>query len=373
MPQLDGLRAFAVAAVLLHHLFPIVQPVVGGFGGLLGVKLFFVLSGFLITRILLQARSSSTGRGSWQLAQQFYIRRCLRIFPLYYFVIAFALLVGVPEVRDEFWWLVTYTFNFRVATLGTWPGNIAHFWSLAVEEQFYLVWPWVILLLPLRAFVPLTVAMILLGPAYRLLAYAWGLNDIAFYAVTFSSLDALGCGALLAILSGGDDAMTARVRRSCRLYVLPIGLTLIAALHVIRAVSTIGHALHPIFLDTAVALVCTWLVSSASGGFAGPLGHLLNARPLRYCGRIAYGTYVYHLLLPGPIYELGVWLGVAWQSHGYLHGVVSTVATFIVASLSWRLMERPINALKDRFAYEHRAPVAGLPNTAAHKVALGAT
>jgi len=353
MPQLDSVRAFAVSVVLIHHLFPAVQTVVGGIGGLFGVKLFFVLSGFLITRILLDGRTAAAAVGRWQVARLFYVRRTLRIFPLYYFVIAAGLLIGLPEVREFVWSLLTYTFNFRVASTGEWPANVSHFWTLAVEEQFYLVWPWVILLLPSRWLVPTAVAIILLGPAYRLLALALGFNGVAFYAVTFSSLDALGGGALLAILSNRSDAVF-QVQRACRLFLLPAGLGAFAVLQLAQGSSSLGLVLYLVFLDTAIALISVWLVSSASAGFTGAIGRLFDLRPLRYCGRISYGLYVYHLLLYGPIHELGAWLGIAWQSGGYFHGAMSVIATLIVASLSWHLMERPINALKERFTYRQR-------------------
>ena len=355
MPQLDALRAFAVSAVLIHHLFPMAHAVIGGLGGFIGVKLFFVLSGFLITRILLDGRTAAAAVGPWRVARQFYIRRSLRIFPLYYFVIALGLLVGLPAVREELWWLVTYTFNFRVALTGSWPRDISHFWTLAVEEQFYLVWPWVILLLPRRCLAPVTIAIILIGPAYRLLALQLGFNGVAFYAATFSSFDALGGGALLAILSGANAS--AGVQRVCRSYLLPIGLALFAILQLGDKLSVLGHSLYLVFIDSAIVLVSVWLISGAASGFTGIVGRVLDFGPLRYCGRISYGLYVYHLLLYDIVYDLGVSLGATWQYGGYFAGAVALVATLIVAALSWHLMERPINGLKDRFTCKNPAAI----------------
>src|SRR5262245_34285697 len=276
MPQLDAVRALAVGVVLVHHLFPMVRSVLGGLGGFIGVKLFFVLSGFLITQILLEGRTAVAAAGPWHVARQFYVRRTLRIFPLYYFVIAMALLAGLPEVRQQIWWLLTYTFNFQIASTGMWPANISHFWTLAVEEQFYLVWPWLILLLPSSWLVSMTVAVVVLGPAYRILALALGFNGGAFYAATFSSLDALGAGALLAILSGHSAALTDRTRHLCRAYALPIGLGAFVGLQLIQGVSSFGNALYLVFFDTAIALVSVWLVSGASTGFTKFAGWLFE-------------------------------------------------------------------------------------------------
>src|SRR6266849_732607 len=155
-PQLDGIRTLAVSAVFLQH-FVGFQNLPGILGvipwGQLGVKLFFVLSGFLITGVLLRSRDAveQAGVSNWFAARQFYVRRFLRIFPLYYFVIAICVLLNIPPVREILVWLLTYTLNIYASLRGQW-GNldlyVAHFWSLAVEEQFYIVWPWFLLFAP---------------------------------------------------------------------------------------------------------------------------------------------------------------------------------------------------------------------------------
>ena len=137
MPQLDSLRAVAVAAVIVHHYIP------GGWGpgADIGVKLFFTLSGFLITGLLMRSRRACIdGRQTLRGAiGRFYTRRFLRIFPLYYLVIAIALVAGIPPTRDILGSLLSYTLNIHMARQGWYEANFAHFWSLAVEEQFYLV------------------------------------------------------------------------------------------------------------------------------------------------------------------------------------------------------------------------------------------
>ena len=347
-PQLDSLRAFAVSAVLIHHFFPVVHWLIGGLAGFFGVKLFFVLSGFLITRILLEGRTEAEAVGMLRVARQFYIRRTLRIFPLYYFAIAAGLLLGLSPIREELWWLVTYSFNFRIALTGVFPESISHFWTLAVEEQFYLVWPWFILLLPSRRLVPVTVAIIAIGPLYRILALTAGFGGGAFYATPFSSLDALGGGALLAMLSTGSEAR-ASVRKY-RPYVLAAGLALFAIVQLIAGLSSVGHALYLVFIDSAVVLVSVWLVSYANDGFTGTAGYLFDSRWVQYVGRISYGLYVYHLLLFIPVFDFGRSIGIGWQTGDYLHGAASVIVTLVVASISWHLLERPINALKDSVA-----------------------
>lgn len=357
MPQLDGLRAIAVGVVLVHHLLKpqllpsLLSPVPWGFAG---VRLFFVLSGFLITGILLRARADSDRLGVNRLwvIRQFYARRFLRIFPLYYFVIFGAAIVNLPPVREEFWWLVSYLFNIRIALLGWFPENVAHFWSLAVEEQFYLLWPWLVLFAPRRLLFLLSLAMVTLGPLSRALALAIGLYGPALSVLTPSCFDALGLGAALAIASGGGPAPRDLVAKLTRL-ALPIGLLIVVVLDVLNGLNTWRYAghLHVVFYDTATALVFCWLVAMASTGFSGITGRFLRFGPVAYCGHIAYGIYVYHLLLAQPLYQVGVWLGLGWQWGDYPFFVTASLLTVAVAALSWHLMESPLNELKRHFPY----------------------
>jgi peptidoglycan/LPS O-acetylase OafA/YrhL len=202
MPQLDGLRAFAVGAVLIHHFF---QP--GRIGGvdlaLLGVWLFFVLSGFLITGILLRSRDQVdySGYPSGFVLRQFYIRRFLRIFPLYYSVLFLAATIDLGDVRDTIFWHLAYMSNYLFATHQYWGPVTAHFWSLSVEEQFYILWPALILFAPHRLLLKLVISATAIGPIFRVAAHFLDFNWIARLTVLPASLDALGLGALLAYCS----------------------------------------------------------------------------------------------------------------------------------------------------------------------------
>ena len=165
MPQLDSLRAFAVLAVVVHH-SPLVAFVPIPFGAI-GVRLFFVLSGFLITGILLRCRDDrpdGSPGDRWFSLRQFYIRRFLRIFPLYYFVVTCAVILNYGCARSLLPWLLTYTLNVQLAISGEW-NEFSHFWSLAVEEHFYLAWPWVVLFVPRRWVGSAAVLLVLTGPA----------------------------------------------------------------------------------------------------------------------------------------------------------------------------------------------------------------
>ena len=179
MPQLDSLRAFAVGAVMLVHFnYPFLAFVPLG----LGVPLFFVLSGFLITGILLRGQPTAECIGG------FYLRRGLRLFPLYFLVVA-IIAVFSQELRDAWPYYAFYGVNFWVAKNMQW-GVATHFWTLAVEEQFYLLWPLVVLFTPRRVLAYLCVSLIPISLAFRVAMQVLAHNGFGF-ALLPGSFDSL--------------------------------------------------------------------------------------------------------------------------------------------------------------------------------------
>lgn len=356
MPQLDGLRAIAVGAVLIHHLLSLPSPLAEFEWGHAGVLLFFVLSGFLITGILLRARIDSDLYGTSPLwvIRQFYARRFLRIFPLYYFVIFAGAIINLPQIREDFWWLVSYLFNFKIAYVGWFPENIAHFWTLAVEEQFYLFWPWFMLFAPRWALFPLSLTMIAIGPVFRALIFDFGLYGPAFYVLTPGCLDSFGIGAALAIMSRGQS-ITRKLLSRLSWFALPLGLLSVITVNTLSAIGSWHYTwyVHVVFYDTGLALLFCWIVAAASRGISGPIGRFLTLTPITYCGRIAYGIYVYHLLLAMLIYKIGVKIGLGWKWGDVDYFIVTSLITIATAAVSWHFMEKPLNDEKRRFPYKH--------------------
>jgi peptidoglycan/LPS O-acetylase OafA/YrhL len=356
MPQLDGLRAFAVIAVLFYHFLPDAKLNVWAVGG---VKLFFVLSGFLITGILLRSRDLREKRGqNWGFAiRQFYARRFLRIFPLYYFVIGMALLLGLEPVRQILPWLLSYTLNFHMGFQGWYVDHFAHFWTLAVEEQFYIVWPWFILFAPRKWLVPVCTLFVLTGPGYRLYEIVTGFKRLEVYILTPACLDALCMGALLAMANRltGDAK---KVRSVLTRFALPVGL---GGIYILNCWFRGAEAweIKNVLFDFVLALFFTWLVASTSMGFRGPAGWIFSAKPLAYVGKISYGVYVYHPFMPRLTNHIFTQLGLELSPHGWENFVVSAVLTLAIASLSWYLMESPINNLKKHFEYDSAAKSKG--------------
>jgi peptidoglycan/LPS O-acetylase OafA/YrhL len=324
LPQLDGLRALAAIAVVFHH--NLWRG--GGLGGVrtaahlgdAGVRLFFVLSGFLITGILLRAR------GAPGALPAFYARRFLRIFPLYYLVVIGVALLGQPLMRSTLAWNLAYLANFKMALMGGFPGPpVSHLWTLSVEEQFYLAWPLVVLYAARRSLLPLALSTLLVAPASRLVLLLLTGNATAAAVVTTSCLDTLGAGAVL--------ALAGRVPKG----VVPFGLGLLAAVTALD-----GSWFDIAFRDTAYACTFAWVVQRCAEGVRGPAGRVLASAPLVYMGTISYGIYVYHHVLPALVKLPG---------YGLARTGLVLALTIPAAALSHRFFEAPINALKRRFPY----------------------
>jgi peptidoglycan/LPS O-acetylase OafA/YrhL len=200
--------------------------------GWIGVQLFFVLSGFLISGILLDSRQAveNTTISPFFLIRQFYIRRFLRIFPIYYLVIFISLLLNIEPARQIWVWLVSYTSNIYITVFNTWIGAFSHFWSLAVEEQFYLIWPCLIMFLP-RKWIPVMILFtIALAPIYRFGAYQMHRYDVSPFdfkpgTFTLANSDSLGIGALLAY-AWRTNLTRESVQRYLTKIILPLGIIL---------------------------------------------------------------------------------------------------------------------------------------------------
>ena len=351
MPQLDALRAFAVFAVMVHHFWPAATfnlPL-----GFVGVQLFFVLSGFLITGILWPAREAVQGGTwtAWTVFRRFYIRRFLRIFPLFYGTLALLCLLGVAEVRDSLPWHVSYLSNFYFAKLGWFPNHINHLWSLAVEEQFYLVWPFVIVLTPRRFLLATLIAIAAIGPAYR---WMGGLLDVDWmwtFTPPFANVDSLALGGILAYAwaTEGTASVSLRARMA---WVggwigtpLVIGLSALSVLHV-----SLGMA-HAVFEYTIWAMFFVWLIDGAGRGFRGVSGRVLELRPLLYLGQISYGLYVFHPLAIGLARWSFAQIGRPYPDQPALMFLLLVAGTIAIAACSWHVYERPLNNLKRRFDF----------------------
>jgi len=365
VPGLDGLRALAVGGVLLFHL-----RLPGTMLGWTGVQLFFVISGFLITRILLDSRGTSHPFRS------FYVRRALRIFPIYYlYLLLLVVLHGGTGATAPLRFLplyATYTHNIPAVLLGDGLLATSHTWSLAVEEQFYWLWPLAILLLPRRSLRFLIIGLLVAAPLWRAGVVLIGANPLLASATLPSQIDSIAAGAAIALAY--DFGYTARTIRRIGWVGLSLGASLVTALTLVIGLdsfwdwnkwSTAG----PGFLYlTGIAIVSGSLIALV---VAGAVPRFLRWRSLKHIGRISYGIYLYHALVFYAVAtNADAILAPTGLSTRSVAGrlivvVLSLGATVTMAALSWRVIEAPLLAVKDRLTIARPGPVTERPGTGA--------
>lgn len=350
LPQLDSLRCFAVAAVLVSHFSPTVSRYCAE-AGTSGVRLFFVLSGFLITGILLRSRDSIARGTSTVRAEitRFFARRTLRIFPPFYALLFANLILNIDSTRADFWWHATYLSNIYIGVYGRWPGLLSHLWSLAVEEQFYLLWPWLVVVgksLSPRTWI---LGAICAGPIFRLGCQLVAPdNTTAHIVFTPGCMDALGAGALLAWhRHASGAAMPAKWRR--------LGLVLVPLALLAPFLGRPGlDAAWNVFIPSLQAFAFAALVDGAATGFTGLAGRVFLWTPFLWVGRVSYGVYLYHnnahWLGPRILHKLTDYQ-TAYFSSELLHVLYLSALSLAAAAVSWFVLERPLNRLKDRLPF----------------------
>jgi len=335
--QIDGLRGLAFLGVAWVHWAP--PSWRGPFPWEIGVFLFFVLSGFLVTRNLLAARDRAPSpAGRLAAARAFLGRRQLRLLAPYYAALVAACLLGAGDIRQCPLWYVFHLVNIHIALDGTWPGGIAHFWTLSVQQQFYLAWPWLILFLPRRALGPVLVAATAMAPLWRMagpFAARW-FADPSMLPV--GALDYLGCGSLLGLAMHCGREVTSR-RMAVAAWLC------FAAYGVLYACWRGGHGIPYLasLQQTFLAVAFTVLAAFAHRGIRGPVGHFLSHRFLLRVGTYSYGLYLFHNLAPllagkiapflwhpalhdplATILRLPVWAALAWAMAGACHRWIET-------------------------------------------------
>ena len=357
LPALDGVRGIAILFVLVHNLSIREHgsgPLVAAWDALvncgwIGVQLFFVLSGFLITGILLDDRDRPRP------LRTFYIRRAVRIWPLYYvFLVGYAIFVlpHVGALASSFVWYVLYLSNWSDLAREPLP-YIGHFWSLAVEEQFYLTWPWLVTKVRPAVTAWVCIALAILALVARIAMHQLDVGALWTYEATFSRMDALALGALVAVALR-DPRWRASLDKALKPAALLAGLGLLVVI-----ARTHGLDRHNSFVElyaySALAVLfaawVAWLATRPeSKSFA---TRLLESAPLRAAGRYSYAAYVLHFPLKGAI--LYFWNAAPYET---AHPLATDIAFVLVAGalafagalITAILIERPFLRLKDRWA-----------------------
>ena len=352
IPKIDGCRAFAVLAVLMSHYFPEGYISHDLPFGIWGVQLFFVISGYLITGILIDSKikraSTSSKSTIWKV---FYMRRILRIFPPYYLLLVVYILGNVDYPNGSLWTCLSYLFNFHQIVD---PGEyhyLGHLWTLCIEEQFYLVWPWVIILFPNRKLVALTIAFFLLSPISRGLLSAFDVPYTAIRNLPTSQLDSLCGGAMLVLFQRGFSPEIYRLWKKC----LPITSAVGLAFSILPLIFDTFGFLKPTITLLGPAILSMVIIDIVSSDHFSKLTSFLKFKPLILVGRISYGIYLYQFVTLFVLYKIiNIVKHPSWIINDYSFAFIWTILTIALAAFSWFLFESPILRLKRYFNYDKR-------------------
>lgn len=341
--QLDSVRGLAVLAVFVHNSgtdIPLLRPLRAE--GWMGVDLFFVLSGFLITGILLDTR----GRDGY--FRNFYGRRALRIWPLYYSALFFILFV-LPRIHpadaslvfsprsSPHWAYLLFLQNFFVPVPTAAFSLLAVTWSLAVEELFYLFWPCIVRLCSRRQLLTLACAVIGISPILRYFAVEHG---VLIYSNPFCRLDGLMCGAVLALMVRSGRLASSR-------YVLQAWSMLACSL-ALAVFLDLCRELWLGFSFVAIAALC--LVYLALFSEQKWFRLVLTNRALVYTGTVSYGMYLLEKIPLGAVKEFHL------DGHSWFALSLALAATYGIASFSWIALEQPFLHLKRYFEFPVAPP-----------------
>ncbi len=352
--QIDGLRFYAVIGVLLCHFIHFENTYLNRLPFGQGVNLFFVISGYLITKILLinKEKILSGDTKTKSVLKSFYFRRSIRIFPIYYLTIFYLLLINFQNTKDVWVWLITYTTNIYVS-IDSHPyiGSFNHLWSLAVEEQFYLIWPFLILFSPKKYIEKIIIGIILLSVIFKVWYFKYLGYSTAINALTISCADSLGLGALLAYWSLYKESILNRINK----YKFIIPLSFLPFLYFI---------IYPRTFDFVVltgnnflfSLFAFFIVMKASQmKFTSLSKVMLENSLVVHLGKISYGIYLYHFFMP-DFYNLVKEMIPNFIPEGENFRTIFLFITAIgFAECSWYLVEKPIMKLKDKFQYSRNS------------------
>jgi peptidoglycan/LPS O-acetylase OafA/YrhL len=361
LPHLDILRAYAVLSVLFGHWVTNNGAWLHKFfNAKAGVTIFFVLSGYLISRILFREKDKETPLR--KALGVFYLRRALRISPIYYLTLIFVWIIGAWPENANIWPYFLYFQNVQYVITGSWDGVNSHLWSLAVEEQFYLFWPLIILIVPQRWLLRTIVFTIAVGPFSRLMGMEWltilnGRPEMV-HVLTPTTFDCFGLGAILAYFEMYRPGSYQKFIRSSKPLVIGIvGVVLYLLLGNLRE-----GVLDDVFERLAISLWCVYLI---------PLNHKIDfsafhktkvSKALQHVGKVSYGIYLFHPYVKLTFESFNAFLSTH-SNNDYLMKIITalqdrkiqfvllTIITIGLASISWRLIESPINRLKKYVPY----------------------
>ncbi len=352
----DTIRAIAVLTVIVGHWGPSFKT--GSVGdaisssliqdGRFGVILFFVLSGYLITSILLNEKIKNTEGKHFTIIKNFFARRALRIFPIYYLVVLLFYIINDPFVRSNIGYFLTYTSNLPPYWTDQ-PNILSHTWSLSVEEQFYLIWPWLIILMPKKYIKHVLFLAIIIGLASKY--YVLYVLHHHYPVLVFNCFDSFGVGGLYAWIRLDSE----RCRKFERGFVAVLPFLLFISWKISHVDGVKIFVMYDRFLDSIIGIALIMFVLKNKNEWIRK--YILENRALNFIGKISYGIYLYHFTFSAAYENFSFYLTnkIPSLSIILLNPVLSYCLKFssliLLCWLSFRFIEQPIMRLKKKFEY----------------------
>ena len=335
--QLDSIRAFAAFSVILYHFIP--EYKLGNFQlGWIGVDVFFVISGYLITAILLEQKEFVSQKTL--IIKNFIIKRALRLFPVYYLFISFFFLLMILfslYVWDSGDWIFFYTYTQNILFYNEgWKGiQVNHLWTLAVEEQFYICWPWILILLANKWVIRFLLVLVSVTIFFKCI-----IDSDRIRMLTFYHFDTLGSGALIAFLFKREK-YEPLLRRFMGISIYLVLITLL-----LLVFGTI-YSLHQSFIVISVLTLSLSLLIGCYYGYGGVVGKVMNSSSIQYLGKISYGLYLFHKPIPYFLKLITQRIGIAINN--FLLLFLSLFLVVIISHFSYIFIEKRFLKLKDKY------------------------
>ena len=303
----------------------------------IGLFFFLTLTGFLITRILLHERTAAESGGkSWRVRAylHFQKRRLIRILLPCYAAMLFAIAVGAPDIREYVFYYFGHISNFHMAFMAGWPSGTAHYWTLALQVQYYLFWPLVVFLSPRKLLGPVFLAFVVLAPLSRVIL-AQGFPEVHHSeAITATAMDYFGVGALLALaLERGMQAGDKRLTRAA--WLAFAGYAVSYSCNVMeRPLAGFCYV-----QQTLVSVAFAGLISATLAGFSGVREKILDHPAVQHVGRLSFGLYLFHTPVPLFLGFVLPWLWLLTGPWQVLRLAVFGLTSWGLAWLCWRYLE----------------------------------
>jgi len=343
--QLDGLRGLAILSVLIHH-FEVHMPLWLDWGPV-GVRLFFLLSGYLITLSVWKIIQPDLAAGAlWKGIGSFHLKRAVRLLPVLYLMLFVGVLMGLPEIQEGFVWHAAFLTNFYTLAQDEWPGAASHLWSLSVQEQFYVFWPFLLIVVPRRILPWTLLGLVLFAFGYRYYCWSTDASVLMRWLMLPGVIDSFAMGSLVACWKSAGQPFSITKGWTRHAWMLA-AIAAYCGARVLRLL-TFPSESPPAWLAIVESLenfALAWVLLRTVAGWNGWLGALLSNRWLCYIGKISFGLYIFHVLIH---VAFSPWLTTFGILDSRARAIILILGTLGVASISWHSMEAPLSALMKR-------------------------